>query len=282
VGCPEARRAPAECSACAVALPEPTVSYGTATPFPRLTPLGFHGATCTADPSKPKAVRPGTRLAISSDAIRRAEANRVNDANHATRSARPGPTAHAVGLPRRTRRIASHRSVPPCDQRGVAHTPGDGVSGERSQDGGAKPMPSEPKGMDARRERPATGCGQSRSVASTHAPPSRRRRRDGGDGATVCVWAIPKRSLNARAPKPETTPGRRRRRDRQRVGNPEARHHTRAPKPVPTPGRRQRRERLAQPRLLRKNSVRILPHSSANTWPTCSTRWLRRASSKRR
>ena len=171
MGCPEARRAPAECSACAVALPEPTVSYGTATPFPRLTPLGFHGATCTADPSKPKAVRPGTRLAISSDAIRRAEANRVNDANHATRSARPGPTAHAVGLPRRTRRIASHRSVPPCDQRGVAHTPGDGVSGERSQDGGAKPMPSEPKGMDARRERPATGCGPPRSVFQRHASP---------------------------------------------------------------------------------------------------------------
>jgi|GEM_PF-5536621 len=90
---------------------------------------------------------------------------------------RAGPTAHAVGLPRA--QDASHRIAPPCDERGVAHAPGDGVSGERSQDGGAKPMPREPKGMDARRERPATGCGQPRSAASTPAIPSRSRRRDG-------------------------------------------------------------------------------------------------------
>ncbi len=94
-----------------------------------------------------------------------------------------------------------HRSAPPYDERGVAHAPGDGVSGERSQDGGAKPMPSEPKGMDARRERPATGCGQSRSV-----PPPKRPQ-------------APTRSHT-----PEPTPGRRRRRDHQRVGNPEACH----------------------------------------------------------
>jgi|GEM_PF-2906969 len=67
-----------------------------------------------------------------------------------------------------------------------------------------------------------SACGQPRSVPPTQAPPSRSRRRDGGDGANVSVWATPKRSLNARAPKQEPTPGRWRRRDRQRVGNPEA------------------------------------------------------------
>jgi len=93
---------------------------------------------------------------------------------------RAGPTAHAVGLPQAPE--APNRTDPPCDERGVAHAPGDGVSGERSQDGEAKPMPSEPKGMDARRERPATGCGQPRSVPPHKRPqahPSRSRRRDG-------------------------------------------------------------------------------------------------------
>jgi len=142
--------------------------------------------------SKPKALRPGgTRRAISPDTIERADTKTPNTPCVSPRRSHGSRRWASTGI----RPTESNRIEPPRDQRGVAHAPGDGVSGERSQDGGVKPMPSEPKGMDARRERPATGCGQSRSV-----PPHKR-------------------------PKPEPTPGRRRRRKSQRVGNPERGHH---------------------------------------------------------
>ena len=78
-----------------------------------------------------------------------------------------------------------YTSAPPCDERGVAHASGDGVIGKRSQDGEAKPMPSEPKGRMPDASVRRRGVGNPEACHYTSAPQSPQAGADAGTAATA-------------------------------------------------------------------------------------------------
>jgi|GEM_PF-3259127 len=92
---------------------------------------------------------------------------------------------HATPVPRLTPLGFHGHLAPPCDERGVAHASGDGVIGKRSQDGEAKPMPSEPKGRMPDASVRRRGVGNPEAGHHTSAPQAPQAGADAGTVATA-------------------------------------------------------------------------------------------------